>query len=121
MQTNSDNNFGSTQENLQMAIDGEHYEHTDMYPDFAKIAKEEGYEEAARLFKGIGKIEIEHEKMFLLMLARMKNGTVYESDLEDEAWICEVCGHIHYGNKAPEVCPVCKHPKSYQSRLNDIK
>ena len=121
MQTNSDNNFGNTQENLQMAIDGEHYEHVDMYPDFAKIAKEDGYEEAARLFKGIGKIEIEHEKMFLLMLGRMKNGTVYESDMEDEAWICEVCGHIHYGKKALEVCPVCKHPQSYQSRLSDIK
>jgi len=121
MITQSDNNFGDTMQNLQSAIDGEHYEHTDMYPDFAKIAKEDGYEEAARLFKGIGKIEIEHEKIFLLMLGRMKNGTVYESDMEDEAWICEVCGHIHYGKKALEVCPVCKHPQSYQSRLNDIK
>jgi desulfoferrodoxin-like iron-binding protein len=103
MVTDSDNNFGNTMENLQMAIDGENYEHTDMYPDFAKIAKEEGYEEAAR------------------MLGRLKNNTVYESDLEDEAWICEVCGHIHYGKKALEVCPVCKHPQSYQSRLKDIK
>ena len=119
--TDSKNNFGNTMENLQSAIDGENYEHTDMYPDFAKIAKEDGYEEAARLFKGIGKIEIEHEKMFLLMLGRMKNGTVYEDDMEDTAWICEVCGHIHYGKKALEVCPVCKHPQSYQSRLNDIK
>jgi desulfoferrodoxin-like iron-binding protein len=118
---NSESSFGNTIENLQSAIDGEKYEHTDMYPDFAKIAKEEGYEEAARLFKGIGKIEVEHEKMFLLMLGRLKNNTVYESDLEDEAWICEVCGHIHYGKKALEVCPVCKHPQKYQSRLKDIK
>ncbi len=121
MITDSKNNFGNTMENLQSAIDGENYEHTSMYPDFAKVAKEEGYEEAARLFKGIGKIEIEHEKMFLLMLARMKNGTIYEDDMEDTAWICEVCGHIHYSKKALEVCPVCKHPQSYQSRLNDIK
>jgi rubrerythrin len=121
MVTNSENNFGNTMENLQSAIDGESYEHTDMYPNFAAIAKEEGYEEAARLFKGIGNIEVEHEKMFLLMLARLKNSVVYESDMEDEAWICEVCGHIHYGKKALEVCPVCKHPQSYQSRLNDIK
>ena len=121
MVSNSSNNFGNTMENLQSAIDGEHYEHTDMYPDFAAIAKEEGYEEAARLFKGIGNIEIEHEKMFLLMLARMKHNAVYESDSEDEAWICEVCGHIHYGKKALEVCPVCNHPQKYQSRLNDMK
>jgi desulfoferrodoxin-like iron-binding protein len=121
MVTNSENNFGNTMENLQSAIDGESYEHTDMYPNFAAIAKEEGYEEAARLFKGIGNIEVEHEKMFLLMLGRLKNSVVYESDMEDEAWICEVCGHIHYGKKALEVCPVCKHPQSYQSRLNDIK
>ncbi len=121
MASGSDNNFGNTMENLQAAIDGENYEHTNMYPDFAKIAKEEGYDEAARLFKGIGKIEVEHEKMFLLMLGRMKNETVYADDLEDTAWICEVCGHIHYGKKALEVCPVCKHPQQYQSRLNDVK
>jgi len=121
MVTNSDNNFGNTMENLQTAIDGEHYEHVDMYPDFSKIAKEDGYEEAARLFKGIGKIEIEHEKMFLLMLGRMKNNTVYESDMDDTAWICSVCGHIHYGKKALKMCPVCKHPEAYQSRLEDVK
>jgi len=121
MATDSKNNFGNTIQNLQIAIDGEHYEHENMYPDFAKIAKEDGYEEAARLFKGIGKIEIEHEKMFLLMLGRLKNSTVYESDMDDQAWICEVCGHIHYGKKALEMCPVCKHPQSYQSRLNDVK
>jgi len=117
----SENNFGNTMENLQTAIDGEHYEHADMYPNFSKIAKEDGYEEAARLFKGIGKVEIEHEKMFLLMLGRLKNNTVYESDMADEAWICEVCGHIHYGKKALKMCPVCKHPEEYQARLKDYK
>jgi desulfoferrodoxin-like iron-binding protein len=121
MVTNSDSNFGDTTANLQAAVDGENYEHTSMYPDFARIAKEEGYSEAARLFKGIGKIEVEHEKMFLLMLGRLKNNAVYESDMEDEAWICEVCGHIHYGKKALDVCPVCKHPQPYQARLKDLK
>ncbi len=121
MTTKTDKNFGDTTQNLQTAIDGEHYEHVDMYPNFSKIAKDEGYEEAARLFKGIGKIEIEHEKMFLLMLGRLKNNIVYESDNEDEAWICDVCGHIHYGKKALKVCPVCKHPEEYQSRLIDYK
>ncbi|MBL4730291.1 MAG: desulfoferrodoxin FeS4 iron-binding domain-containing protein [Sulfurimonas sp.] len=121
MLAQSENNFGNTEENLQLAIDGEHYEHVDMYPDFSKIAKEDGYEEAARLFKAIGKVEIEHEKMFLLMLGRLKNGIVFESEIEDEAWICEVCGHIHYGKKALKMCPVCKHPQEYQSRLNDRK
>ena len=121
MLAQSENNFGNTEENLQTAIDGEHYEHVDMYPDFSKIAKEDGYEEAARLFKAIGKVEIEHEKMFLLMLGRLKNGIVFESENEDEAWICEVCGHIHYGKKALKMCPVCKHPQEYQSRLNDRK
>lgn len=121
IQNGTENNFGTTQENLQEAINGEYYEHANMYPDFARIAKEDGYEEAARLFKGIGKIETEHEKMFLLMLGRLKNGVIYESENEDEAWICEVCGHIHYGLKALAVCPVCKHPREYQSRLNDLK
>ena len=121
MVNESEDSFGNTMENLHHAIEGENYEHTAMYPDFAKIAKEEGYSEAARLFKGIGKIEIEHEKMFLLMLARLENGTLYESDLDDEAWICEVCGHIHYGKKALANCPVCNHPQSYQSRVRDIK
>lgn len=121
MISGTDNSFGNTMENLQSAIDGEKYEHESMYPDFAAIAKEEGYNEAARLFKGIGKIEVEHEQMFLLLLGRLKNNTVFESDLEDEAWICEVCGHIHYGKKALEVCPVCKHPQSFQSRRTDVK
>ncbi len=121
MVTNSGNNFGNTLENLQSAIDGENYEYTDMYPNFEDIAIEEGHEEAAKLFKGICKIEVEHEKMFLLMLGRIQNDVVFESDMEDEAWICEVCGHIHYGNKALDMCPVCNHPQSYQSRVTDVK
>jgi len=121
MVSNSDNNFGNTAENLQYAIDGESYENITMYPDFAKIAKEEGYSEAARLFTGIGKIEVEHENMFKMLLERLESGDEHLSEDEEEAWICEVCGHVHYGKKALKVCPVCKHPQEYQSRLNSKK
>jgi len=121
MKHDSENSFGNTQENLQAAIAGESYENVTMYPDFAKIAKEEGYSEAARLFSGIGKIEVEHEKMFQELLNRLQNNAEFESENEEEAWICEVCGHIHYGKKALKVCPVCKHPQEYQSRLNSKK
>ena len=121
MVTDSDNNFGNTAENLQYAIDGESYENITMYPDFAAIAKEEGYNEAARLFTGIGKIEVEHENMFKMLLERLEAGSEHVSEDSDEAWICEVCGHVHYGKKALKVCPVCKHPQEYQSRLNSKK
>ncbi|SFV57360.1 Rubrerythrin [hydrothermal vent metagenome] len=115
-----ENNFGTTAENLQDAINGEHYENSSMYPDFAAIAKAEGDKEAARLFSAIGKVEIEHEKMYKMLLERLNTNHEFESD-EEEAWICEVCGHIHYGKKALEKCPVCKHPKEYQSRLVETK
>ena len=121
MKSGSENNFGDTKENLQLAIDGESYENTTMYPDFAQIAKDEGYKEAATLFKGIGKVEIEHEKMYKMLLERLEADAEFVSDDEEEAWICEVCGHVHYGKKALKVCPVCKHPQEYQSRLNSKK
>ncbi|HIP11340.1 MAG TPA: desulfoferrodoxin FeS4 iron-binding domain-containing protein [Arcobacter sp.] len=121
MMNNSDNNFGNTKENLQMAIDGESYENITMYPDFAQIAKDEGHKEAAKLFTGIGKIEVEHENMFKMLLERLEEGAEFLSDDTDEAWICEVCGHVHYSKKALKVCPVCKHPEEYQSRLNSKK
>jgi rubrerythrin len=121
MVSGSDESFGDTAANLQAAIDGESYENVTMYPDFAAIAKEEGHNEAARLFSGIGKIEVEHENMFKMLLERLEKGAEFVSDNEDEAWICEVCGHVHYGKKALKVCPVCKHPQEYQSRLNSKK
>ena len=121
MTTHSEENFGNTKENLQEAINGESYENITMYPDFEKIAIEEGYTEAAKLFKGIGKIEVEHEKMFQMLLDRLEADAEFVSDDEEEAWICEVCGHVHYGKKALKNCPVCKHPQEYQSRLNSKK
>jgi desulfoferrodoxin-like iron-binding protein len=121
MVNNSEDSFGNTKENLQMAIDGESYENITMYPDFAQIAKEEGHKEAAQLFKGIGKIEVEHENMFKMLLDRLESDSEFVSENEEEAWICEVCGHVHYGKKALKICPVCKHPQEYQSRLNSKK
>ena len=121
MTSQSDNNFGNTKENLQMAIDGESYENITMYPDFAAIAKEEGHSEAAQLFKGIGKIEVEHENMFKMLLEHLEAEEEYVSEDPEEEWICEVCGHVHRGKKALKKCPVCNHPQEYQSRLNSKK
>jgi desulfoferrodoxin-like iron-binding protein len=121
MANNSEESFGDTKANLQEAIDGESYENITMYPDFATIAKDEGYKEAEKLFRGIGKIEVEHEKMFQMLLERLEAGAEFVSEDKEEAWICEVCGHIHYGKKALKICPVCKHPEEYQSRLNSKK
>jgi desulfoferrodoxin-like iron-binding protein len=113
--------FGDTVANLIAAAEGEHYENATMYPEFAKIAKEEGLNAAAALFKSIGKVEIEHENMYKELLRRLESGEEFESDNEEEEWICEVCGHIHRGKKPPKACPVCKHPQEYQSRLNSKK
>lgn len=121
MKNDGEDNFGNTAQNLQEAIDGESYENITMYPDFAAIAKEEGHKEAARLFTGIGKIEVEHENMFKRLLERLEANAEHVSEDAEEAWICEVCGHIHYGKKALKTCPVCKHPEEYQSRFNTQK
>ena len=121
MVSGTENSFGNTKENLQSAINGESYESTTMYPEFAQIAKDDGEKEAARLFSGIGKIEVEHEAMFQMLLDRLNADAEFVSENEEEAWICEVCGHIHYGKKALKVCPVCKHPEEFQSRLNSKK
>ena len=121
MTNDTEDSFGNTKENLQAAIDGESYENITMYPDFAQVAKDEGHKEAARLFSGIGKIEVEHENMFKMLLERLESDAEFVSEDEEEAWICEVCGHVHYGKKALKVSPVCKHPQEYQSRLNSKK
>ena len=120
-QITAQKDFGDTVENLNIAIAGESYENVTMYPDFAKIAKEEGFSDAARMLAGIGKIEIEHENMYRELLKRLETGAEFESDDEEEEWICEVCGHVHRGKKALKKCPVCNHPQEYQSRLNSKK
>ena len=103
--------IGTTVENLNSAADGENYEWTDMYAEFAKIAKEEGFDHIAYLFEEIGKIEKEHEERYLKLLENVKDGKVFEAG-EVKIWKCRNCGHIVV-TKAPEVCPVCSHPKAY--------
>ncbi|QDF29389.1 ferritin family protein [Halarcobacter anaerophilus] len=113
--------LGDTVENLKEAIAGESYENVTMYPDFAKIAKEEGLSKISTMLKLIGNIEVEHENMYKMLLERLESGKEYESEDSEEEWICEVCGHVHRGKKPPKNCPVCKHPQEYFSRLNTKK
>jgi desulfoferrodoxin-like iron-binding protein len=113
--------FGDTKENLKIARDGEHYENTTMYPDFSEIANEEGYAKIAKKLSLIGNVEVEHENMYKQLLERLEQNKEFESENEDEEWICEVCGHVHRGKKALKNCPVCDHPQEYQSRLNTKK
>lgn len=101
-----------TEENLADAAAGENYEWTDMYAGFAKEAKEEGFDDIARLFEMVGEIEKAHEERFRKLLANIEGGVVFSKD-GDKIWECRNCGHIVIGKEAPEVCPVCSHPKAY--------
>lgn len=101
-----------TKDNLKEAAEGENYEWTEMYDTFARTAKEEGLDSVARLFEQVGRIEKEHEKRYLKLLANVENGLVFSRE-EDRIWQCANCGHIVIGKKAPEVCPVCAHPQAY--------
>ncbi len=102
----------STEENLLDAANGENYEWTDMYAKMAEEAKQEGFDAIAHLFGAVGKIEKEHEERYRKLLANIKEDIVFSRD-GDCVWQCSNCGHIVIGKKAPELCPVCKHPKSY--------
>ena len=101
-----------TIENLKDAAAGENYQWTDMYATFAKEAREEGFTKIAYLFEAVGKIEKEHEERYRKLLANIEGDLVFSRD-GDCIWQCANCGHIHVGKKAPEVCPVCDHPKSF--------
>lgn len=102
----------TTEVNLEDAADGENYEWTDMYAEFAKVAKQEGFDRIAALFDGVAKIEKEHEERYRKLLANVKEGEVFQKG-STTIWKCRNCGHIVVGNKAPEICPVCAHPKSF--------
>lgn len=104
--------IGSTVENLKEAAGGESYEWTDMYDNFAKEAREEGFEEIARLFEGVAAIEKEHEERYRKLLENVEKELVFSKD-GNVIWQCANCGHICVGRKAPEVCPVCAHPQAY--------
>ena len=106
------NGIGSTEENLKVAADGENYEWTDMYENFAKTAEEEGFPELAFKFRMVGAIEKHHEERYRALLKNIEMKEVFEKS-EVKIWECRNCGHIIVGTKAPEMCPVCSHPKSY--------
>lgn len=102
----------STAENLEAAAAGEHEEYTDLYPEFAKIAEEEGFKEIAALWKLVSKIEKDHEQRYLKLLSNIKNDEVFKKS-ETVQWICDKCGHVHEGKEAPKVCPTCQHPQAH--------
>ena len=101
-----------TASNLFAAAEGENYEWTDMYDEFAKTAKEEGYDRIAFLFESVANIEKQHEERYRKLLENVKGELVFSRD-GDRVWQCRNCGHIVIGKSAPKVCPVCNHPQSY--------
>lgn len=106
------NGIADTATNLEDAAAGEHYEWTDMYANFAKDAKAEGFDKIAFLFEAVAKIEKEHEERYLKLLKNVKEEVVFKRS-EKVEWVCDNCGHIHIGDKAPTVCPVCDHPQAH--------
>lgn len=102
----------STEENLKDAASGENYEWTDMYDRMAKEAKEEGFNKIAYLFEGVAKIEKEHEERYRALIENVENKTVFAKG-QKTVWKCRNCGHLHFGDKALNVCPICDHPQSY--------
>ena len=106
------NGIGDTKENLAAAADGENYEWTDMYEEFAKTADEEGFHDLAEKFRGVAAIEKEHEERYRALLKNIEMQEVFKKS-EVKVWECRNCGHIVVGTEAPEVCPVCNHPQGY--------
>ena len=106
------NGIGDTAENLLAAAEGENYEWTDMYEDFAKTAEEEGFTELAHKFRLVAAIEKHHEQRYRALLHNVETAEVFKRS-EIKVWECRNCGHIVVGKEAPEVCPVCNHPQSY--------
>ncbi|MBR5136983.1 MAG: rubrerythrin family protein [Clostridia bacterium] len=104
--------IGSTPDNLKTAAAGEHDEWDNMYPEFAKVAREEGFNDIADMMEGVAAVEKEHEERYKKLLANIEDGIVFSRD-GDVMWHCRNCGHIHFGKVAPDVCPVCAHPKAY--------
>ncbi|HEB75419.1 MAG TPA: rubrerythrin family protein [Nitrospirae bacterium] len=104
--------IGSTKENLAAAAEGENFEHTKMYPEYARIADEEGFPEIAAAFRAIAAVESRHEKRYRALLENIDNDRVFKRD-SAVMWKCRNCGYVHEGTEAPEICPACEHPRSY--------
>jgi len=110
--------IGSTLENLKDSAEGEHYEQTVMYPEFAKTAREEGFDTIASVFEAIAVAEKQHEKRYVDLAANIETGTVFKRD-EKVTWRCRNCGYLHEGSEAPEVCPACDHPQAHFELLGE--
>ena len=108
----------TTTENLKAAAEGENYEWTDMYEEFAKVAEEEGFKAIAAKFRMVGEIEKHHAERYKILLENINEDKVFHRD-EERIWICRNCGHVYVGSEAPKVCPVCNHPQSYFERKAD--
>jgi rubrerythrin len=104
--------IGTTLENLKASADGEHEEHSELYPEFARIAEEEGFPEIAKTFKMIAKAEVAHEKRFRALVENIEKDRVFKRDGNIE-WKCRNCGYVHTGSGAPELCPACLHDRKY--------
>ena len=104
--------IGSTLENLKAAAMGEHHEHTEMYPGFAKVAREEGFEAVAKVFEAVSVAEKQHENRYNGLAANLENDKVFQKD-DKVVWRCINCGYLHEGEEAPAACPACAHPKAY--------
>ena len=104
--------IGSTLENLKAAADGENEEWTELYPEFAKVAEEEGFKDVSNIFKMIARVEKEHEERYRTLYNNLEAGKVFERN-DKIYWKCRNCGYVHEGTKAPKVCPACDHPQSY--------
>ena len=110
--------IGTTLENLKAAAAGERYEHSEMYPGFAKVAKEEGFDTIAAVFEAIAVAEKQHEKRYNALAANIEAGRVFKRD-EQVVWRCRNCGYLHVGTEAPESCPACAHPQAYFELLEE--
>jgi len=110
--------IGSTAQNLKAAAAGEHHEWTSMYPGFAKVAREEGFEVVAKIFEAVSIAEKQHEKRYNDLLANVENGAVFQKS-KPVKWRCRNCGYIYEGPGAPEACPACAHPKAYFEILGE--
>ncbi len=110
--------IGDTVDNLKAAAAGENYEHSDMYPSFAQVAREEGFEEIAHIMEAIAVAEKQHEKRYLDLAANIEAGRVFQRS-EPQTWRCRNCGYIHHENSAPEVCPACAHPQAHFEILSE--
>lgn len=104
--------IGNTMENLKEAAGGENYEWSNMYPEFAKVARSEGFDNIANIFEAIAVAEKQHEKRYLALLENVKNGKVFKKD-QKVVWRCRNCGYLHEGTEAPNACPACAHPQAY--------